>query len=311
MYAGEYCELMARRGRREATVEGIRYAIARCSQWLEARGIESFEQVTPDDVAEMAYTMGGKESTRKQYVTRFGGYLRWLTGKDVVRQALIMWNPVGDESRAWITAEDFRALMGLAGPRERLILALGATMGLRRSEMCALDMEDVADGSVRIRGKGHGPEGKVATKEASEAVRRELAAYLKVRPRSEDRALLLSARGRRLDPSSIYWLLKGLGDEAGVRLPTHALRRLYATTLADAGVPLETIARMMRHESPLTTMRCYLRADPRRMGQAQAQVDALLAVRGRNIQIASRPCRSADKREARTHVSFKKREFGT
>ena len=57
------------------------------------------------------------------------------------------------------------------------------------------------------------------------------------------------------------------------------MRRLYATTLADAGVPLETIARMMRHESPVTTMRCYLRADPRRMDEAQRRVDEILAFR--------------------------------
>ena len=57
----------------------------------------------------------------------------------------------------------------------------------------------------------------------------------------------------------------------------HTLRRLYATTLADAGVPLETIARMMRHECMDTTMRCYLRADPRRMADASAKVDSILA----------------------------------
>ena len=59
----------------------------------------------------------------------------------------------------------------------------------------------------------------------------------------------------------------------------HTLRRLYATTLADAGVPLETIARMMRHESPVTTLRCYLKADPRRMDEAQSKVDDVLALR--------------------------------
>lgn len=52
---------------------------------------------------------------------------------------------------------------------------------------------------------------------------------------------------------------------------------------------METIARMMRHENPATTMRCYLRADPRRMADAQKRVDELLAFRasGGIIYLAS------------------------
>lgn len=114
----------------------------------------------------------------------------------------------------------------------------------------------------------------------SEAVRRELAAYLGERPRSGEDALLLSCRGRGLDVNAVYWIVKRAGSAAGVEVSPHTLRRLYATTLADAGVPLETIARMMRHENPATTLRCYLKADPRRMDEAQRRVDELLAFRG-------------------------------
>ena len=282
----EYCALLSRRGRKDATVRGARCAVRRCSEWLEAHGVRRAEDVTPEDVAVMAQAMGGKETSRRQMVSGFAGYMRWLTGRDVVAQAKVLWNPQGGESRTWITAEEYRRMMDASGPRDRLVLALGATMGLRRAEMCALTLADVEGGVVRIRGKGHGPDGKAAEKPMSEAVRRELEGYMRERPLSGSDALLLSAKGDGLDPSSIYWLVRRAADRAGVVASPHTLRRLYATTLADAGVPLETIARMMRHETPLTTMKCYLRADPRRMAEAQSKVDAALAMRGQSINIS-------------------------
>ena len=276
----DYCRMIERRGRKAATVRGVRYSVLRCSGWLEAHGVTDPEDVTPEDIATMAQRLGGKESSRRQAVSGFAGYMRWLTGKDVVGQARILWNPCGGERRTWITAEEYRRMMDASQPRERLMLALGATMGLRRAEMCALTLDDVRGGVVRIRGKGHG-EGKEVPKPMSEAVRRELAGYLAVRPRSASEALLRSAKGGALDPGSVYWLVTRIGRSVGVEVSPHTLRRLYATTLADAGVPLETISRMMRHETPLTTMRCYLKADPRRMAEAQSKVDAVLALRGR------------------------------
>lgn len=276
--ADEYIGMLLSRGRKQGTATAVGTALRRCFRWLESHGADSFARIAPETVARMAYGLGGKESTRHVYVATFGAYFKWATGRDVVAQAKILWNTAQDSGRIWIGREDYRRMMEAADERGRLILALGATMGLRRAEMCALTLDDVRDGIIAIHGKGHGEDGKAAEKPVSEAVRRALADYLEVRPESEDRHLLLSARRRELDPKTLYWSIRKLGESVGVRMCPHALRRLYAMTLADEGVPLETIARMLRHESPVTTMRCYLRADPRRMAEAQAKVDAVLAM---------------------------------
>ena len=275
--ADEYCGMLVRRGRKESTAKAVRVAIRRCSDWLLAHGIADPADVGVEDVALMAQSLGGKESSRRQWVSGFAGYMRWLTGQDIVGQARLLWNPPQGGGRTWITKEEYLHLMEVSEPRERLILALGATMGLRRAEVCSLTLGDVSGGMVLIHGKGHGPDGKEVSKPMSESVRKELRAYLEVRPQSEDDHLLLSCRGRGLDVNSVYAVIRRLSEQEAIPFSMHTLRRLYATTLADAGVPLETIARMMRHESPVTTMRCYLKADPRRMETAQAKVDALLA----------------------------------
>lgn len=274
----DYCAVLVRRGRKETTAKDVGNALRKCAAWLESAGIMEPEDVTAEAVAMMAQGLPGKESSRRQWISGFSGYMKWLTGRDVVGQARLLWNPQGGESRTWITAEEYRRVMEEAGPAERVMLSLAATMGLRRAEVADLRLSDFEDGFVTIRGKGHGPDGKEATKRVSEAARRELEPWLAVRPASTTDALLVKPSGEPMDFHAVAYRVRRLSERTGVEFSMHTLRRLYAMTLADAGVPLETIARMMRHESPVTTMRCYLKADPRRMDEAQARVDEALAL---------------------------------
>lgn len=272
----DYLGELGAKGRKPATLRGTAQAIRICAGWLEAQNIRSWGEVSPRTVARMAHGIPGKESTRRVRISAFAGYARWATGRDIVAQAGILWNPRGEASRKWLSPEDYHRMLEKANPRDRLILALGATMGLRRSEIASLTLADVKDGTVLIRGKGHG-DGKMAEKPMSEPVRRELEAYLQARPEGTTDRLLVGRSGKGLEPDGVRRALDRLSKPMGIEMSPHSLRRLYAMTLADAGVPLETIARMMRHESPVTTMRCYLKADPRRMADAQAKVDAVLA----------------------------------
>lgn len=271
----EYLQAMADRGRKPETLRCIRTAVERCSKALEAMGVRDPADVTPDDVVVMASLIGGAESSRKQWCMCMGGYLLWATGRDPVRRARLLWNPTDGAGKVWISADEYRRMMDASGPRDRLILALGATMGLRRTEMAELRVSDVDGATLTVRGKGHG-DGKQVEKPMSAAVRRALGEWLAVRPPSRSDALILSSRRNAMTDGGVYDAIKRAGKRAGVVVTPHSLRRLYATTMADAGVDLETMARMMRHESTATTMRCYLKADPRRIAAAQSKVDALL-----------------------------------
>ena len=206
MRATEYGETLARRGRREQTALRAAQTVRRCSDVLLEMGVDDPGEVSEEDVAMLADRLLEtlKEGTVKQYVTTLGAYLRWVTGRNPVAQADLLWNRVEDIRRTWITADEYRTLMGRAQPRERLVMALAATMGLRRAEIVSLELDDFESGSVRIRGKGHGPQGKVVWKEVTEAVRKEMDAYMKVRPETESRALLVGAWGRPLSRYTVY-----------------------------------------------------------------------------------------------------------
>lgn len=278
-----YVDHLRRRGRKAHTLDGAERGARRCCEALDRLfpGID-VERAGEDEVAALQAELlrRYKTKTARNYMQAYGGFVRWRTGRDPVIEAGLMWNREASD-RLWICAEDYRRLYAAAGPRERVMLALGATMGLRREEVMTLTLGQIRDGGIEIHGKGHGPEGKVEWRPMSKAVRKALDEYLPVRAEAVagtgSDVLVVSSKGEGMRLEVMNRSLDRVGRRAGVKVTPHSLRRLFATTMDDAGVDLETMARMMRHASPTVTMQCYLKADPRKMQQASSAVDLLLA----------------------------------
>ena len=279
----DYVRAMTERGRKPLTMANIERACRKCCEALDSEypGIP-LEDVGDRHVVRVqsALRRTYKESTARGYLTRWGQYVEWVTGRDPVKHARLMWNECEAE-RVWIDAEGYRRLYSVAKPRERVMLALGATMGLRREEIMTLTVGQLRDGGIEIHGKGHGEDGKVEWRPMSRAVAEALADWMPERERLRPTCdvLLVSKAGKAMEKSTMDWIMRQLGKRAGVKATPHSLRRLFAVTMDEAGVDLGTMARMMRHSSPTTTMAYYLKADPRRMASASEAVDGLLALR--------------------------------
>jgi integrase/recombinase XerC len=164
--------------------------------------------------------------------------------------------------------------------RDRAILELFYSSGLRVGELAALDVGhvDLAEGLVRVRGKGDKerivPVGRMA--------RQALDRYLVARgaPR-QDHPLFLNYRGERLSARSIERNLKKWLLHAGILKDAspHALRHSFATHLLDGGADLRAIQELLGHASLSTTqkytqvsldrlMDVYDRAHPRSRGKS-------------------------------------------
>lgn len=140
--------------------------------------------------------------------------------------------------------------------RNRALLELLYSGGLRSAEAVALDLGDVdfEREAVHIRGKG----GKERVVPLGEEAGHYIARYLRdARPalaRNAVDALFLSVRGRRLDTSTVRRL---------IRHP-HRLRHAFATHLLEGGADLRTIQELLGHSS-LSTTQVYSHVDSRRL----------------------------------------------
>ena len=145
---------------------------------------------------------------------------------------------------------------GALGVRNRALVELVYSAGLRSAEAVGLDLGDVdfEQELVRVRGKG----GKERVVPLGEEAAHVVARYLReARPqlaRGANDALFLSTRGRRLDTSTLRRLLPH----------PHRLRHSFATHLLEGGADLRTIQELLGHSS-LSTTQVYSHVDARRL----------------------------------------------
>ncbi len=267
-----------------ATIKGRMSSITVCYKALRSvKGDFELEDVDPVDFRKLRTALAGyTEATARNYLYTFGWFIKFATGYDPFPDARIRFN--GETvRRKFIFNDEWVELYRAADVTERLILGLGAFMGLRRREIVSIELDDIKGDKLYVKGKGAGT-GKVEIMAMSELVRRDLGPYLEHRERvlSEygDRSngrLFINERmrnvGRPMSVRALETVLDGLVKRSGVSFSPHCLRRFFATTMKDAGVDLDTLRRMMRHSSIDTTLRCYIYADPRKMGAAVGAVD--------------------------------------
>ncbi|MEK6274280.1 MAG: tyrosine-type recombinase/integrase [Actinomycetota bacterium] len=140
--------------------------------------------------------------------------------------------------------------------RNRALLELVYSSGLRSREAVDLDLGDVdfEQEAVRVRGKGDKERVVPLGEEAAYRVRLYLEDARPQLARGAEDALFLSARGRRLDTSTLRRLLPH----------PHRLRHAFATHLLEGGADLRVIQELLGHSS-LSTTQAYSHVDGKRL----------------------------------------------
>ncbi len=152
-------------------------------------------------------------------------------------------------------------------PLTQPVVTILLDTGLRVSELCGLDLDDMDledKSALVIGGKGEKDRTVLFTQATVDAVE----AWMPIRNArantcdddEERRSLMLSSRGRRINPRSVQKLIDRLADAADIprsRLSPHTLRHTFATGLLERGADLVTIQRLLGHASIATT-RVYL-----------------------------------------------------
>ena len=153
--------------------------------------------------------------------------------------------------------------------RDRAILELLYSSGLRLSELTNLDVDhvDVADATVRVTGKGSKERVLPIGKYALSA----LEAWRKERPLlagAEERALFVSNRGGRIAPRSVqarvdYWAKKQGID---TKVYPHLFRHSFATHLLESSHDLRGVQELLGHAN-IGTTQVYTHLDFQHLAQ--------------------------------------------
>lgn len=142
--------------------------------------------------------------------------------------------------------------------RDRLIVELLYATGIRVSELCGLDIDDVDTGHrvLRVLGKGD----KQRTAPFGEPAAEALAAWLsdgrpELATAESGPALLLGARGRRLDVRQARTVVHQTvaAVDGAPDMGPHGLRHSAATHLLEGGADLRVVQELLGHSSLATT----------------------------------------------------------
>lgn len=142
------------------------------------------------------------------------------------------------------------------GVRDKAIMELFYSSGLRLSELVGLDLHDVdlADRTVRVLGKGSKTRIVPVGRHAVDAISR----WLKERTALaaiEERALFVGARGERLSPRRIQQQVASWARRQGlpVHVHPHMFRHSFATHLLESSQDLRGVQELLGHASISST----------------------------------------------------------
>lgn len=250
-----------------ATVASYRRDLAALGVWCEKQGISSWDAVDNRHIrawaaAEHRRGLSAKSIQRGLSASR--SFFRYLLRERQVRD-----NPAGGVSAprgnkrlpANLDADRMARLLDIEGEgplvaRDRAILELLYSSGLRLAELVGLDTDDVdlADATVRVTGKGRRervvPVGRLA--------RAALAVWATSRPAlagAREAALFVSRRGTRLSPRSVQQRVKHWARRQGIDVSVypHLFRHSCATHLLESSHDLRGVQELLGHANIATT----------------------------------------------------------
>jgi integrase/recombinase XerD len=158
---------------------------------------------------------------------------------------------------------------GSLGRRDRAILELFYSSGLRLSELCGLRLErmDDEEGFLRITGKGN----KTRMVRMGMKAREAIADYLaNARPslvgKRTSTHVFLTVRGTAMSPDRVRQVVKERAKRAGIEanLYPHLLRHSFATHLLEGGADLRVIQELLGH-ADIATTQIYTHVDRARL----------------------------------------------
>ena len=266
------------------TCKHYRRDLSSLAEFCTESGLEDWAGVDSEHVrtySARCYRRGMSPRSIQRRLSAARSFFRYL-----LREKQVTRNPVdavsapkaGKRLPANLDADRMARLLDIPGDgpivaRDRAILELLYSSGLRLSELTSLDCGDIdaRDGTVRVTGKGN----KERVVPVGRAALDALASWQKARvalAAPEETALFVSARGSRLSPRSVQARVSHWARRQGIdaNVYPHLFRHSFATHLLESSHDLRGVQELLGHANIATTQ-VYTHLDFQHLAQIYDQ----------------------------------------
>ena len=270
----EYLEI--ERGRSLKTIQNYEHYLTR---FLSASGAKEPSDITDEVMRSFRLWLNRQEAgvregrnmtlkkkTQNYYLIAIRSFLKYLRKRGIESYApeRIELAKVAERTIDLLSPQDLRRLLSapdgdtVKALRDKAILELFFSTGLRLSELCSLSRDiDLSRDEISVRGKGE----KVRVVFISDDAKTAITAYLKKRTDLDDALFVQESRNARKDgslrltPRSIERMVKHYAAKAGImdKVTPHILRHSFATDLLYNGADIRSVQIMLGHSNISTT----------------------------------------------------------
>ena len=210
------------------------------------------------------YELGREKSSQARALSGIKSFFNYLLLEEIIDSSPAELIEAPKSSRPLpdtLSTEEIDRLIGsiedstTKGLRDRAILEVLYSCGLRVSELCDLKLGDLffGEGYIRVIGKGD----KQRLVPMSSIARSRIQLYMDVRrkERRKEEILFLNNRGKKLTRVMIFTIIKQAAQRAGIdkKISPHTFRHSFATHLLEGGANIRQVQELLGHENILTT----------------------------------------------------------
>ena len=210
------------------------------------------------------YELGREKSSQARALSGIKSFFNYLLLEEIIDSSPAELIEAPKSSRPLpdtLSTEEIDRLIGsiedstTKGLRDRAILEVLYSCGLRVSELCDLKLGDLffGEGYIRVIGKGD----KQRLVPMSSIARSRIQLYMDVRSkeRRKEEILFLNNRGKKLTRVMIFTIIKQAAQRAGIekKISPHTFRHSFATHLLEGGANIRQVQELLGHENILTT----------------------------------------------------------
>ncbi len=278
----EYLEI--EKGRSLKTVENYDRYLKR---FLEFAKIDTPSEITEELIRKYRLWLnrvhdekkgGLKKQTQNYYIIALRSFLKYLAKRDikslVAEKIELARLPMRELDL--LDVSDLEKLLAspkgssLKAVRDRAILEMLFSTGLRISELCSLKADDISlsRGEFSVRGKG----GKIRVVFLSDSAKKALQNYLDqkddITARPQKTKLKLDERLFPVTPRSIQRMIHQYAIRAGIakKVTPHVLRHAFATDLLQNGADLRSVQALLGHAN-ISTTQIYTHFTDKQLGE--------------------------------------------